>query len=198
MPYRALIVRAADLIIRQENQSIMLRKLTFVCLFFLLPIQTIFADESFPLKLGDDLKTAELVLGDLLPCYKVVFPGLNEDNIKNLTSKGTSRCLGTKRYGVFLGITSHDKIHSIRINREHAELYVTKPLYGVLPTSNLESIRAVYGPPIKEEENGSEYRTYYFRYQGILLEASFLLKDSARYKKVRSGELITFSVENAP
>jgi hypothetical protein len=176
----------------------MIKKLTCVCLFLLWPVQTIFSEESFPLKLGDDLKMAEMVLGDLLPGYKVVFPGLNEEDIKNLTSKGASRCLGSKRYGVFLGITSHDKVHSIRINREHAELYVNKPLYGVLPTSNLESIRAVYGPPIKEEENGSEYRTYFFRYQGILLEATFLLKDSSSYKKVRAGELITFAVENAP
>jgi hypothetical protein len=176
----------------------MLRKLTYVFLFFLLPVQTILAEESFPLKLGDDLTRAELVLGDLLPCPMVVFQGLTKDDIKNLISKGTPGCLASKRYGVFLGITSDNKIHSIRINREHAELNVTKPLYGVLPTSNLESIRAAYGPPIKVEENGSEYRTYYFRYQGILLEASFLIKNTSAYKKVRAGELITFSVENAP
>ena len=153
--------------------------------------------EPFPLKLRDDLKKAELVLGDLSPCYKIVFPGLNEKDIKNLISKGTSRCLGSKKYGVFLGITSHDKIHSIRINREHAECEITKPLYGILPTFDFNSIRAVCGPPIKEEKNGSEYRTYFFRCQDILVEATFLLTNTPSYKKVGAGELITFAVENA-
>jgi hypothetical protein len=150
------------------------------------------------LKLGDDLKAAELALGDLLPCYRVVFPGMNENDIRNLVSQGTSQCLGTKRYGVFLGITSDKKIHSIRVNREYAELPIIKPLYGVLPTSNLDTIKSVYGRPIKEKENGNEYRTYFFRHQGILLEVSFLLKDSVSYKKIRAGDLITFAVENAP
>lgn len=175
----------------------MIKKIICTCLFLLVPTQSILAEQLFPLKLGDDLKKAELVLGDLLPCYKIVFPGLNEKDINNLISKGTSRCLGSKKYGVFLGITSHDKIHSIRINREHAELEITKPLYGILPTSDFNSIRAVCGPPIKEEQNGSEYRTYVFRCQDVLVEATFLLRDTSSYKRVRVGELITFAVENA-
>jgi hypothetical protein len=175
----------------------MIKKIICTCLFLLLPTQSILAEELFPLKLGDDLKKAELVLGDLLPCYKIVFPGLNEKDINNLISKGTSRCLGSKKYGVFLGIASHDKIHSIRINREHAALEITKSLYGILPTSDFNSIRAVCGPPIKEEKNGSEYRTYVFRCQDVLVEATFLLRDTSSYKRVRAGELITFAVENA-
>ena len=140
----------------------MMRKIIYSCLFLLLPVQAILAEEPSPLKLGDDLKKAELVLGDLLPCYKIVFQGLNEEDIKHLISKETSRCLGSKKYGVFIDITSHDKIHSIRINREYAESEITKPLYGILQTSDFKSIRALCGSPIKDDKSGGDYRTYVF------------------------------------
>jgi hypothetical protein len=145
--------------------------------------------------LGDDLNKAEEVLGTLVPSHQVVFPGLRDEDVSNiLPQNATSTFLGSKRYGVFIGLTSAKKIFSIRINREHAELEISKPLYGVLPTDSLETLERKFGKAVKIEDNNDEYSDYYFKRGDLLIEVSILLKSVPSYSKVTAGQLITYSV----
>ena len=182
--------------IEDPNHRAMIKRYTFICFLLLMFItQESQGEDSFPLFLGDDLTVAESVLGNLLPCAKVVFPLLNEEDLNYLLNKqGSSRCLGSKKWGVFLQFTTNNKIFSIRLNREHAEFEISKHIHGISPSYDSEKIKKICGTPVKEEHN-SETQTFFFRCQDVFVEATFLLKSVPNYRKIQPGELITFMVE---
>jgi hypothetical protein len=133
----------------------------------------------------------------LVPACDVVFPGLRGEDVNNILPKNTtSTFLGSKRYGIFLGLTSAKKIFSIRINRQHAEFEISKPLYGVLPTDSLQTLEEKLGKPVRMEYN-DEYVDCYFKHNDLLFEASILLKPVSSYSKIKPGQLITYSVSPA-
>jgi hypothetical protein len=130
---------------------------------------------EFPVKLGMDRKSVEAAVGQLKPFA-------NQSDV-----------LWIERYGVMFYVTENDIVHTIRVNREYAELDIESSLYRISKHDTLDSLTKKLGKPFKTDRTGY-FEGYFFRKDGIDYDVVFAIQRLERKIIIPAGEIVSFGV----